>query len=103
MKFRYGRLHQSSVTHPDADTLRSEALVSSAWLSAAAAENVVIIECNEESHHYAAGHIPGAWYLDWRRDLREPDSGSLIRGITFERLAGSMGITPDTTVVFYGD
>ena len=84
--------------------LSRNALVSTAWLAArAGSDRFVVVECSSNPDAYDSGHIPGAHELDWRRDLRELDSGDLIRGDQFAALAAGMGITPETTVIFYGD
>lgn len=87
-----------------AEQLRRHALVSTAWLTAISnLDNVVVVECDEEPHLYAEGHIPGAHHLDWRRDLRIQDGTGIIGQEAFAELAEQLGIAPDTTVVFYGD
>lgn len=55
---------------------------------------------------YAAGHIPGAVYLSWLRDLSDPADpveGQLAPPEEFARTLGAAGIGPDTTVVGYDD
>ena len=56
---------------------------------------------------HAAGHIPGAGYLDWTTDLVEPDEESpLILLAGPDRVAGALGrlgVGAGTTVVLYDD
>jgi thiosulfate/3-mercaptopyruvate sulfurtransferase len=56
---------------------------------------------------HAAGHIPGAGYLDWTTDLVEPDQESpLILLAGPDRVAaalGRLGVGAGTTVVLYDD
>ncbi|MEV0970184.1 sulfurtransferase [Microtetraspora glauca] len=55
---------------------------------------------------YAAGHIPGAVYLSWLRDLSsdtDPIQGQLAEPERFARVLGAAGVGPDTTVVAYDD
>ena len=53
---------------------------------------------------YAAGHIPGAVYLDWTRDIIDPDDAVPVQVAPPERIAeifGGVGIGDATTVVAY--
>jgi thiosulfate/3-mercaptopyruvate sulfurtransferase len=47
--------------------------------------------------------VPGAVEVDWVRDLNDPLRRDYLNREGFEALASRIGITPDTTVVFYGD
>ncbi len=53
---------------------------------------------------YAAGHIPGAVYLDWTRDIIDPDDTVPVQIAPHELFAAAMeraGIGDDTLVVAY--
>lgn len=79
-------------------------LVSTDWVAAHLSDdNVRIIESNEDPLLYPSGHIPGAVEVDWVKDLNDPLRRDYLGKDGFEALAGRIGITPDTTVVFYGD
>jgi thiosulfate/3-mercaptopyruvate sulfurtransferase len=55
---------------------------------------------------YAEAHIPGAVYLDWTRDLIDPDDPVPAQAAGAERLAatlGARGIGDEHTVVAYDD
>jgi thiosulfate/3-mercaptopyruvate sulfurtransferase len=52
---------------------------------------------------YDDGHIPGAIGLQWDADLSDGVERDILTKADFEALAGDHGITPDSTVVFYGD
>lgn len=55
---------------------------------------------------YLAGHIPGAVYLDWTRDIVDPDDPVEAQVAPPERIAqvfGKAGIGDGTTVVAYDD
>jgi thiosulfate/3-mercaptopyruvate sulfurtransferase len=52
---------------------------------------------------YSTGHIPGAVHIDWQSDLNDPLVRDYISAEAFAALASRHGITPQTTVVFYGD
>lgn len=81
-----------------------EVLVSTDWVAEHRDDpNVRIIESNEDPLLYSAGHIPGAVEVDWTRDLNDPVRRDYIEQADFEALMGRIGVTPETTVVFYGD
>ena len=80
------------------------ALVSTEWL----AENlespgIRIVESNEDILLYGTGHIPGAVHIDWRADLNDQTIRDYVGTNGFAELCRANGITPDTTVIFYGD
>ncbi len=81
-----------------------EVLVATSWV-ATNLENpkVRIIESNEDTLLYSSGHIPAAVHVDWTSDLNDSVRRDYIRKAGFESLMSRIGVTPDTTVVFYGD
>ena len=79
-------------------------LVSTDWVAARLDdESVRIVESNEDPLLYPSGHIPGAVEVDWVKDLNDPLRRDYLDKDGFSALASRLGITPDTTVVFYGD
>jgi thiosulfate/3-mercaptopyruvate sulfurtransferase len=81
-----------------------EAIVSTDWLAEHLHDpGVRVIESNEDVLLYDTGHIPGAVHVDWRRDLNDQTIRDYLDPKHFAELAGRIGITPDTTIVFYGD
>lgn len=53
-------------------------------------------------HEYLAGHIPGAVYVDWTRDIINPDDSVPVQVATPEQFAEAMasrGIGDDTHVI----
>jgi thiosulfate/3-mercaptopyruvate sulfurtransferase len=79
-------------------------LVSTDWVAANLNETGIrIVESNEDPLLYPSGHIPGAVEVDWVKDLNDPLRRDYLDKSGFEALASRIGITPDTTVVFYGD
>ncbi len=81
-----------------------EVLVSADWLQAnLGAENLVIVESDEDVLLYATGHIPGAVKIDWHTDLNDPVLRDYLDGAKFAELLSSRGIRRDSTVVIYGD
>jgi len=83
---------------------RPEVLVSTDWVAEHLHDpGVRIVESNEDPLVYPSGHVPGAVEVDWTRDLNDPLRRDYLDREGFERLARRIGITPETTVVFYGD
>jgi thiosulfate/3-mercaptopyruvate sulfurtransferase len=81
-----------------------EVLVSTDWVADHLNDaSVRLIESNEDTLLYASGHIPGAVHVDWTADLNDQIRRDYVTKEGFEKLASRIGITPDTTVVFYGD
>lgn len=94
----------ASPAAPKSGYANSDALVSTAWLAANLTNpDIVIIESDEDVLLYDTGHILGAHHVDWRRDLNDQTIRDYISPAEFAALASRLGITPDTTVVFYGD
>ncbi len=90
-------IEQRGYAHP-------EALVSTDWLAEHLdAPGMRIVESNEDPLLYASGHIPGAVQVDWTTDLNDPVRRDYLDKAGFEKLASRIGITPETTVIFYGD
>ena len=82
----------------------ADKLVSTEWVAAHLNDdNVRIVESNEDPLLYPSGHIPGAVEVDWVKDLNDPLRRDYLGRAGFEALASRIGITPETTVVFYGD
>jgi thiosulfate/3-mercaptopyruvate sulfurtransferase len=81
-----------------------ERLVTTGWLAEHLDDpNLVVAESDEDVLLYDTGHIPGAVKLDWHTDLNDPVTRDYVDGAGFARLMTAKGITPDTTIVFYGD
>ena len=81
-----------------------EALVDTAWVADHLNDpKVRVVESNEDILLYDTGHIPGAAKIDWVADLNDPVVRDYLSKEGFEQLAARLGISNDTTVVFYGD
>ena len=79
-------------------------LVSTDWVADHKDDaNVRVVESNEDQLLYPSGHIPGAVQVDWAVDLNDQLRRDYLDKAGFEALASRIGITPETTVVFYGD
>lgn len=87
-----------------ADYAHPERLVSTEWLQEHLGRpGLVVVESDEDVLLYETGHIPSAVKIDWHTDLNDPVERDFVDGEAFARLAGSKGISRDTTVVIYGD
>ena len=83
---------------------RTDALVSTDWVAEHAQDpNIRIVESDEDVLLYDTGHVPGAVKVDWHADLNDALQRDYVDPEAFAKLASRLGITPDTTVVFYGD
>lgn len=81
-----------------------EYLVETEWVASHLNDpNVRIIESDEDPLLYPIGHIPGAVQVDWFSTLQHPLRRDFLTKEQFEEVASKLGITNDTTVVFYGD
>jgi thiosulfate/3-mercaptopyruvate sulfurtransferase len=81
-----------------------EVLVSTDWVAAHLDDPAIrIVESNEDPLLYSSGHMPGAVEVDWTRDLNHPLRRDYLERDGFETLMRRIGVTSDTTVVFYGD
>jgi len=81
-----------------------ERLVTTEWVAQHLDDpGVVIAESDEDVLLYETGHIPGAVKIDWHADLNDPVARDYVDAEAFAALMSSKGISPDTTIVFYGD
>ncbi len=84
--------------------VRPDVLVSTEWVADHLKDpGIRLIESNEDTLLFASGHVPGAVQVDWTRDLNDQLRRDYIGKDAFENLASRIGITPDTTLIFYGD
>ena len=81
-----------------------ELLVSTDWvLDNKDKPGIKIVESNEDILLYDIGHIEGAIKLDWETELQDSLIRDYINKENFEKLMSSKGISPEDTIVFYGD
>jgi thiosulfate/3-mercaptopyruvate sulfurtransferase len=82
---------------------RSAVLVDADWVEAHKNDpGVVLVEVDEDTSAYDAGHIPGAVKLDWKKDLQDPVRRDFVDRHGFETLLSGRGIANDDTVILYG-
>ena len=83
---------------------RPDALVSTQWVEQHLDDQTIrLIESNEDTLLYSTGHIPHAVHVDWTTDLNDQVRRDYITRQGFEALTSRIGVTPETTVIFYGD
>ncbi|BAS28542.1 sulfurtransferase [Limnochorda pilosa] len=81
-----------------------EALVTTQWVADHLQDpGVRVVESDEDVLLYEVGHVPGAVKIDWHTDLQDPVIRDYLNPEAFARLVRAKGISPGTTVVFYGD
>lgn len=62
-----------------------------------------LVEVSVETSNYDTEHIPGAVNFNWVTQLQDQVQRDIIAPGDFEALLSSVGITPDTLVILYGD
>ena len=81
-----------------------EVLVDTAWVAGHLSDpRVRLLEVDVDTTAYDDGHIPGAVGLHWKRDLETALTRDVASREQVEGLLGAAGITPDSTVILYGD
>ena len=81
-----------------------EVLVSTDWVAEHRNDsNVRIVEVDVDTAAYDQGHVPGALGWNWTTELCDTVVRDIVPKAKLEELLGRSGITPDTTIVLYGD
>ena len=81
-----------------------ELLVTTDWvLEIKDNPEIKVVESNEDILLYDLGHVEGAIKLDWETELQDRVVRDYVNKDNFEKLMSSKGISPEDTVVFYGD
>jgi thiosulfate/3-mercaptopyruvate sulfurtransferase len=81
-----------------------EVLVSTDWVKENLGKpGIKLIEIDVDTKAYDAGHIPGAIGFNWQTQLQDQVRRDIINKEDFEKLVGAAGISPNDTVVVYGD
>ena len=82
---------------------RESALVTAEWVEEHLDDDgIVLVEVDEDTSAYDAGHIKGAVKLDWTTDLQDQVRRDFVNKEQFEALLSEKGIGNDHTVVLYG-
>ena len=89
----------------DNDYAIGEVLVSTQWVAdhLDKADEVRLVESNEDVLLYSTGHIRNAVHIDWVADLNDHIRRDYLNENQFADLLSRSGIGHDTRVVFYGD
>jgi thiosulfate/3-mercaptopyruvate sulfurtransferase len=81
-----------------------EVLVSTDWAEQHLKDDQVrFVEVDVDTSAYDSGHLPGAVGWNWKRDLQDAPSRDVVDQDHFAALLGSSGISPETTIILYGD
>jgi thiosulfate/3-mercaptopyruvate sulfurtransferase len=84
-------------THP-------EVLVSTQWVMDHHSDHrVAIVEVDVDTGAYRQGHVPNAIAWAWDTQLCDTLRRDILSQKQFELLMSMSGVTPETTVVLYGD
>jgi|SRR5579859_2603362 len=87
----------SSYAHPDV-------LVDTDWVKSHLGQpGIKLVEIDVDTKAYAAGHIHGAVGFNWQTQLQDGVRRDIITQTEFEKLVGASGISPNDTVIVYGD
>ena len=86
------------------DYAHPEVLVDTDWVAEHLNDsNIKLIEIDVDTEAYDAGHIPGAIGFNWQSQLQNLLQRDILSGQEFATLLGQAGVSPDDTVVLYGD
>ena len=87
-----------------AEYAHPEVLVSTDWVAGHGNDpNVKVVEVDVDTKAYDEGHVPGALAWAWNTQLCDTLRRDILSKEQFETLMSSSGITPQTTLVIYGD
>ena len=87
-----------------AQAAHPESIVDTDWVAEHGGDdNVVLVEVDVDTEAYEQGHIPGAIGWNWTTQLNDTVTRDILNKEQIECLLGSSGITPDTTIIVYGD
>jgi len=86
------------------DYKHPEVLVSTHWVAQNLNDpSLRLVEVDVDATAYDKGHIPGAVGWNWQTQLQDNVRRDLIDKPALERLLGESGISPETTILLYGD
>ena len=81
-------------------------LVSCHWLAGHLEDpdvRIIEVSSRHDDTSYRAGHIPGAVWWSWKEALWHPTDRELITPEQLAERLGALGVSPQTTLVVYGD
>jgi thiosulfate/3-mercaptopyruvate sulfurtransferase len=81
-----------------------EVLVETDWVKLNLGKpGIKLVEIDVDTKAYDAGHIPGAVGFNWQTQTQDQLHRDIISKEAFEKLVGGAGISPQDTVIIYGD
>jgi len=81
-----------------------EVLIETDWVKENLdAPGIKLVEIEVDTKAYDAGHIAGSVGFNWQTQLQDQLRRDIISKEAFEKLVGGAGISPDDTVIVYGD
>jgi thiosulfate/3-mercaptopyruvate sulfurtransferase len=81
-----------------------DVLVGTDWVAQHRADpNVRVVEVDVDTAAFDQGHVPGAIGWNWTTELCDTLVRDIVPKSKLEKLLGASGITPETTIVLYGD
>jgi thiosulfate/3-mercaptopyruvate sulfurtransferase len=84
--------------------VNSDALVSTEGLAEHLGQpGYALVEVDVNPSAYDGGHIQGAVGWDWKKDLQDQTVRDLASKEALEQKLGKSGVTPDITILLYGD
>lgn len=87
-----------------AQYVHPEALVETDWVAAHSKDaGLRLVEVDVDTAAYDQGHIEGAAGWNWQTQLQDQTRRTLATKAQFEALCSESGITPESTVILYGD
>ena len=83
---------------------KPEVLVETDWVKTNLGQpRIKLVEIDVDTKAYDAGHIPGAVGFNWQTQLQDQVRRDILTKEAFESLVGGAGISPEDTVILYGD
>ncbi len=87
-----------------AEYAHPESLVSTDWVAQHGNDqNVRVVEVDVDTKAYDEGHVPGALAWAWNTQLCDTVRRDILSRQQLEELMAASGVTPDTTLIIYGD
>jgi thiosulfate/3-mercaptopyruvate sulfurtransferase len=81
-----------------------DVLVSTDWVAQHRSDpNIRVVEVDVDTAAYDQGHVPGSLGWNWTTELCDTVIRDIVPKDKLESLLGRSGITPQTTIVLYGD
>jgi thiosulfate/3-mercaptopyruvate sulfurtransferase len=79
-------------------------LVTTAWVEEHVGDpKVLVVEVDVDTNAYEEGHVPGALAWNWTTQLCDRHLRDVLPRAQLEELLRASGVTPETTIVLYGD